>query len=101
MAGTTNKESRVEISKPLKTTVPMLIRLAEPVPLATSRGRNPAKEVIAVKTMGRIRSSAAFVIASRRGRPALSPLIGKFHNQNPVLCGQTHEHEKAHLAVNV
>ena len=60
----------METSKPLKTTVPMLMRLADPVPLASSKGRNPANEVIAVKTIGRMRSSAASVMASRRGTPA-------------------------------
>ena len=68
-AGTANRDRRVDVSKPLKTTVPMLILLAEPVPPANNSGKNPASDVTAVSTIGRILLTAALRIAS----PNLSP----------------------------
>ena len=47
----------------------MLILLAEPVPLANNSGKNPASDVTAVSTIGRILLTAALKIAS----PNLSP----------------------------
>ena len=59
-----NSDSQVDISRPLNTTVPMLMRLADPLPLAIRRGRNPTRDVVAVSRIGRIRLTAAPRIAS-------------------------------------
>ncbi|MCY1553236.1 hypothetical protein D9M68_897010 [compost metagenome] len=68
MVGSTNSVNSVPISVGITTTMPIENRLAEPAPSANTSGTRPATIAAVVISTGRMRTAAAFSMASRRLR---------------------------------
>ena len=75
-------------SSPENTTVPILTRLPEPKPLASSRGKKPAREEMAVSRIGLRRAMAAPLIAVSRSSPSAMRWLANSTIKMPFLAAR-------------
>ncbi len=86
---------------PPNTVVPTECRLADPAPEAKTSGSTPRMKANDVIRMGRSRIRAAFDRSVRDRHAFVSQLFRELDDQNPVLAGESNQHDKPDLAVHI
>ena len=88
-------------SIPANTPVPIEWRLAAPAPDASISGNTPRMNANDVMRIGRRRSRAASIAASRMPMPCVAQLVRELHDQNRVLRRETDDGDQSDLEVDV
>src|SRR5258707_6074791 len=93
--------TRVAMVIPNTTAVPISAREAEPELVASSSGTQPSINANEVIRIGRRRSFAPASAAFHERVALFAPELGKLDYQDGVFRGQTDEHHKTNLCVDV
>ena len=89
------------MSIPPTTAIPMATRPLAPSPVAKARGISPKIVDALVMRIGRKRCTEASRIAFCLSTPASCFLVGKFDDEDTVLCHKADEHDDTDLTENI